>query len=117
ADFIGESNIIDGVMRADYTVAFSGAVFECLDKGFAENEPADVVIRPEDVLITAAGEGHLAGTVKDATFKGVHYVMFIESKADGFVWSAKSTKMFPPGSDVGMTIVPDAIHVMKKVAT
>ena len=117
ADFIGESNIIDGEMSADYKVRFSNAYFECLDKGFASNESVDVVIRPEDIRITSPGEGHLAGIIKDITFRGVHYVMLIETKNDGFVWYAKSTKMLPAGSDVGMVIGPDAIHVMRKAAS
>ena len=115
ADFIGESNIIDGVMCADYKVMFSNTVFECLDKDFEKDEAVDVVIRPEDVRITSVEEGQLTGTVKDVTFKGVHYVMLIKAKNDDFFWYAKSTKMFPPGSDVGIIIIPDAIHVMKKV--
>jgi spermidine/putrescine transport system ATP-binding protein len=116
ADFIGESNIIDGIMRADYKVMFSNTDFECLDKGFSMDESVDVVIRPEDVRITPTDEGDITGTIKDITFKGVHYVMLIESKGDGFVWNAKSTQVFPIGSEVGIVIVPDAIHIMKKVA-
>jgi len=116
ADFIGESNIITGNMRGDYDVVFSGAGFECLDKGFAENEEVDVVIRPEDVRITSVNDGRLSGIVRDLTFKGVHYVMLIESKKDGFVWNAKSTVMYPIGSEVGIVIIPDAIHIMKKTA-
>jgi spermidine/putrescine transport system ATP-binding protein len=116
ADFIGESNIIDGVMLADYKIKFSGVEFECLDKGFGTGEEVDVVIRPEDVRITPAAEGHLTGTVKDVTFKGVHYVMHIESDSDGFVWSAKSIVLSPAGSEVGMVIIPDAIHAMKREA-
>ena len=115
ADFIGESNIIDAVMRTDYKVSFSNVDFECLDKGFSPGENVDVVIRPEDIRITDAETGHFNGIIKTVTFRGVHYLMLIESANDGFVWEAKSTLMYEPGKTVGITIVPDAIHVMKKV--
>ena len=114
ADFIGESNIIDGVMPSDFNVVFSGVSFECLDKGFEQGEAVDVVIRPEDIRLTAAEEGHFAGVVQDVTFKGVHYVMRVKSNNDGFVWYAKSTQLWAAGSEVGVVIIPDAIHIMKK---
>jgi len=114
ADFIGESNIVDGIMLSDYKVTISDVLFDCLDKGFGANEFVDVVIRPEDIRITSPEEGHLSGTVRDVQFTGIHYVMYIEE--NGYVWNAKSTKMFPAGSGVGMVIVPDAIHIMKKSA-
>ena len=77
ADFIGESNILDGVMLADFKVRFFGRTFECVDKGFAPNEPVDVVIRPEDIDIVAPEQGHLVGTVTSVTFKGLNYDIIV----------------------------------------
>ena len=114
ADFIGESNIIDGVMSKDYKVLFSNVLFDCLDGGFAANEPVDVVIRPEDIVAVPVDEGQLKGTVEDVTFKGVHYLMRIISDNDGYVWKVKSTKMLPVGTSASLDIGPDAIHVMKR---
>jgi spermidine/putrescine transport system ATP-binding protein len=116
ADFIGESNIVDGIMESDYAVAFSGARFECLDKGYAPDEAVDVVIRPEDIRLSAAGSGQLSGTVRNTTFMGVHYMMLVESGNDGFTWRVKSTAAHPVGGEVGITIGPDAIHTMRKAA-
>ncbi|HHT05428.1 MAG TPA: ABC transporter ATP-binding protein [Hydrogenispora sp.] len=115
ADFIGESNIIDGVMLRDYLVEFAGLQFNCVDHGFAEKEPVDVVVRPEDIQVVAEEESALKGEVKTVTFKGVHYEMLVDSTT--FRWKIHSTVMAPVGAKVGLKILPDAIHIMKKVAT
>ena len=112
ADFIGESNILDGIMRADYVVEFFGRKFRCLDKGFAPDEPVDVVIRPEDVDIVPPDSGHLCGTVTSVTFKGVHYATIVDFK--GFKWLIQTTDLHRPGEYIGIRLTPDAIHVMKK---
>ncbi|NLK97871.1 spermidine/putrescine ABC transporter ATP-binding protein [Defluviitalea saccharophila] len=112
ADFIGESNIIPGVMKKDYLVEFANTTFECVDKGFGSNQPVDVVIRPEDIEVTEGNTGMLQGVVESVTFKGVHYEMMI--KTDTFNWMVHSTSMHPPKSQVGLTILPYNIHIMKK---
>ena len=112
ADFIGESNILDGIMRADYVVEFFGRKFRCLDKGFAPDEPVDVVIRPEDVDIVPHDSGHLCGTVTSVTFKGVHYDTIVDFK--GFKWLIQTTDLHRPGEYIGIRLTPDDIHVMKK---
>ena len=112
ADFIGESNILDGIMRADYVVEFFGRKFRCLDKGFAPDEPVDVVIRPEDVDIVPPDSGHLCGTVTSVTFKGVHYDTIVDFK--GFKWLIQTTDLHRPGEYIGIRLTPDDIHVMKK---
>lgn len=112
ADFIGESNILDGIMEDDYKVAFSGAEFECLDKGFDRNENVDVVVRPEDVDIVPAEKGMLKGTVSSVTFKGIHFEIIID--IGGFKWMIQTTDYSPVGAYVGLYIEPDAIHIMKK---
>ena len=112
ADFIGESNILDGIMRADYVVEFFGRKFRCLDKGFAKDEPVDVVIRPEDVDIVPPDSGHLCGTVTSVTFKGVHYDTIVDFK--GFKWLIQTTDLHRPGEYIGIRLTPDDIHVMKK---
>jgi len=112
ANFIGESNILDGRMREDYSVEFADRLFKCVDKGFQANEPVDVIIRPEDIKIAPASQQTLCGTVRNATFKGVHYEMMIE--AAGYLWKIHSTVMSEAGSKVGMIIEPDLIHVMRK---
>ena len=114
ADFIGESNILDGIMRADYVVEFFGRKFRCLDKGFAPDEPVDVVIRPEDVDIVPPDSGHLCGTVTSVTFKGVHYDTIVDFK--GFKWLIQTTDLHRPGEYIGIRLTPDDIHVMKKSA-
>ena len=113
ANFIGESNIIDGIMHKDYLVEFCGKNFECVDKGFAPDEPIEVVIRPEDIKIVTEEKGMLTGEVKSVTFKGVHYEMIVEN--DSFRWTIHSTLMEPAGSKIGMCIMPNDIHIMKKV--
>lgn len=113
AKFIGESNIIDGIMHEDYVVEFSGKKFKCIDKGFAKEEDVDVVIRPEDLEIVQPDEGDLKGIVESVTFKGVHYEMIVKSK--DFDWMIHSTIMKPVGTEIGMTVLPENIHIMKKV--
>ena len=112
ADFIGESNILDGVMIADRSVRFAGHTFECLDGGFAENEPVDVVIRPEDVDVVPVERGMLSGKITSVTFKGDYYEIIIDVK--GFKWMLETSDFVAEGSVIGLEIVPDAIHVMKK---
>jgi len=112
ADFIGESNIIDGVMRADGVVEIFNRRFQCLDKGFAKDEPVDVVIRPEDVDIVDEAAGQLRGTVTSVTFKGVHYDTIVDFY--GFKWLIQTTDFCPADSRIGIKIDPDGIHVMKK---
>ncbi len=112
ADFIGESNIIDGVMLEDFRVSFGGHTFECLDKGFNQNEPVDVVIRPEDVDIVASEKGMLCGTVTSVTFMGVHNEAIVD--INGFKWMIQTTDPVTEGSYIGITLEPDAIHIMKK---
>lgn len=113
ADFIGESNIIEGKMLEDCLVEFAGRKFECVDRGFASNEAVDVVIRPEDVKIVPEQEGMLSGEVLSVVFKGVHYEMIILS--GGIKWMVHSTVMEPENSKVGFGIFPADIHIMKKV--
>lgn len=112
ADFIGESNIIDGIMLKDLYCQFSGQKFECLDKGFAPNEQVDVVVRPEDVDVVPLDKGMLKGTVTSVTFKGVHYEMIVD--IGGFKWMIQSTDYQTEGDRIGLYIEPDAIHIMKK---
>ncbi|MBE6640874.1 MAG: ABC transporter ATP-binding protein [Ruminococcaceae bacterium] len=112
ADFIGESNIVDGIMQEDYKVRFSGASFNCLDKGFEKNEPVDVVVRPEDVDVVTPDKGMLKGTVTSVTFKGVHYEIIVD--IGGFKWMIQSTDFVAEGANIGLYIEPDAIHIMKK---
>lgn len=112
ASFIGESNILKGVMHEDYLVSFSNRQFKCVDKGFGENEEIEVVIRPEDVELVDEEQGKLIGVVKSEIFKGVHYEMMID--VDGFEYMVHSTINRPVGSRVGLKIQPDNIHIMKK---
>lgn len=112
ADFIGESNILDGIMLEDYSVRFQGIEFECVDKGFKKDEPVDVVIRPEDVDIVPKEEGMLVGEVTSVTFKGVHYEIIVD--IDGFKWMIQTTDYSAVGDVIGILVKPDEIHVMKK---
>lgn len=112
ADFIGESNILDGVMHEDYRVAFSHHTFECLDSGFAPGEQVDAVVRPEDVDIVEPSQGMLVGVVTSVVFKGVHFEIIVE--IDDFKWMIQTTDFHPQGARVGLIIEPDAIHIMKK---
>ena len=113
ANFIGESNIVDGFMRKDYLVDFSGSSFECVDAGFAKDEAVDVVIRPEDLVLIPAGNARLTGTVSSVNFLGVHYEMIVESD-DGMSWLVHSTLMEPVGTKVGLGLEPMDIHIMRK---
>ena len=112
ADFIGESNILDGVMLEDFKVRFAGHTFNCLDKGFEKNEAVDVVVRPEDVDVVPVEKGMLVGTISSVTFKGVHYEIIVDIK--GFKWMIQTTDYAAPDSTIGLYIEPDAIHIMKK---
>ena len=112
ADFIGESNIIDGVMVRDKLVKMYGREFPCLDGGFAENEPVDVVIRPEDIAIVPMEQGQLVGTVTSVTFKGMQYDIIGEFR--GVKWLIQTTDPSPVGARIGIKIDPDGIHIMKK---
>ncbi len=112
ADFIGESNIVDGVMNEDFKVTFSGHTFDCVDKGFGKNELVDVVVRPEDVDVVDKEKGMLTGTVTSVTFKGVHYEIIVDIK--GFKWMIQSTDYVGVDAQIGIYIEPDAIHIMKK---
>ncbi len=112
ADFIGESNIIDGVMLENYSVSFSGHTFRCLDRGFAQGEPVDVVVRPEDVDIVPVGEGMLSGLVTSVTFMGVHNEIIVD--IGGFKWMIQTTKSVCVDQPIGISLEPDAIHIMKK---
>jgi len=112
ADFIGESNIIDGIMRDDGVVEIFNRKFTCLDKGFEKDEPVDVVIRPEDVDIVPVDQGQLKGTVTNVTFKGMQYDIIVDFY--GFKWLIQTTDLSPVGSRIGIKIDPDGIHVMKK---
>ena len=112
ADFIGESNIIDGTMPRDNVVKMYGREFPCLDGGFAPNEPVDVVIRPEDIDIGPPEQGHLTGTVTSVTFKGMQYDIIVDFK--GFKWLIQTTDHSPKDARIGIKLDPDSIHVMKK---
>ena len=112
ADFIGESNILDGIMHADFVVEIFNRKFKCLDKGFAPMEPVDVVIRPEDIEIVAPEKGRLQGTVTSVTFKGVHYDTIVDFK--GYKWLIQTTDYHEVGSVIGIILNPDDIHIMKK---
>lgn len=113
ADFIGEANILNGIMLGDFKVCILGAEFPCVDKGFGKGKPVDVVIRPEDVELTAPDKGILSGTVTGVVFKGVHYEM--EVKTRSCVWLVHSTVAATVGSEVGMYVSPDNIHIMNKL--
>ena len=112
ADFIGESNIINGCMPQDCVVEFAGRRFDCVDKGFDPNETVDVVIRPEDVKVIQAEKARLTGIVESVVFKGVHYEMIVDGV--DHKWIIHSTKAAPAGTMIGMTFDPDDIHIMKK---
>ncbi len=114
ADFIGESNILDGVMLSDYKVRFFGRVFDCVDAGFETNEPVDVVIRPEDIDIVPEGKGHLVGTVTSITFKGLNYDIIVDFR--GFKWLIQTTDFHGVGETIGIRLNPEDIHIMHKSA-
>lgn len=112
ADFIGESNILDGIMLENYKAKFSGHIFDCLDKGFEVNEPVDVVVRPEDVDIVPVDKGMISGVVTSVVFKGVHFEIIVDIQ--GFKWMIQTTDYYPVDSVIGLEINPDAIHIMRK---
>lgn len=116
ADFIGESNIVDGIMLQDELVEIFGAKFACVDKGFGRNQPVDVVIRPEDIDLVKPEEGTLQGVVTHLIFKGVHYEMEVTTP-NGFEWLVHSTDMFPVGQKVGIHVEPFEIQIMNKPAS
>ena len=112
ADFIGESNILDGVMLEDKKVKFAGHTFTCVDGGFEKNEPCDVVIRPEDVDVVKKENGMLSGLVTGVTFKGDYYEIIVD--VGGFKWMLETSDFVAEGETIGLSIDPDAIHVMRK---
>ena len=114
ADFIGESNIIDGVMLEDRKVEFCDREFECVDSGFGHNTPVDVVIRPEDLRLVYAGDGLLQGVVESIVFKGVHYEMMV--RTEHFTFTVHSTMAESVGKTVGLTVIPFDIHIMHRSA-
>ena len=114
ADFIGESNILSGIMIEDYKVKFSNNVFTCVDGGFEKNEDIDVVIRPEDIEITTVDKGMLTGKVNSVIFKGVHYEIEVEEGSN--TWIIHNTKFAEVNSVIGLDIYPEDIHIMRKVS-
>ena len=112
ADFIGDSNIIDGIMLEDKLVEILGYKFECVDVGFGRNRPVDVVVRPEDVILGKEGEGILDGVVTSLIFKGVHYEMDVQ--AGGYEWLVHSTLCYPVGTKVSISVIPFNIQIMNK---
>lgn len=112
ADFIGESNILDGIMEADYKVRFSGHSFDCVDKGFAKGETVDVVVRPEDVDVVPVERGMLTGKVFSVTFKGDYYEIIVD--VAGFKWMLETSDYVGVDQLIGLHIEPEAIHVMKR---
>ncbi len=113
ADFIGESNILNGTMVRDRVVKMYGKEFPCVDGGFAENEPVDVVIRPEDIDIVPVEQGQLVGTVTNVTFKGMQYDIIVDFR--GFKWLIQTTDHSPVGARIGVKIDPEGFHIMKKI--
>ena len=116
ADFIGDSNIVPGIMLQDELVEIFGAKFICVDKGFGTNKPVDVVIRPEDIDLVEPGAGTLSGVVTHLIFKGVHYEMEVTTP-DGFEWLVHSTDLFPVGRKVDIHVDPFDIQIMNKPAS
>ena len=112
ADFIGDSNILDGVMMEDRLVKICGCLFPCIDEGFGRKKPVDVVIRPEDIIIGKPGEGIMDGVVTSNVFIGVHYEMCIE--AGGFEWLVQNTRSYPVGERVSISVTPENIQIMNK---
>jgi spermidine/putrescine transport system ATP-binding protein len=111
ADFIGESNIIEGTMLRDFRVEFAGVEFDCVDKGFGENADVEVVIRPEDIKVVSPDDAPIVGVVESVIFKGVHYEMTVG--AHGFQWMIHSTLKEDEGTKIGMNVLPDDIHIMR----
>ena len=112
ADFIGDSNIVDGVMHKDFLVSFSGVDFPCVDRGFAREQSVQVVVRPEDIEVVSPMEGQLTGVVNDVIFKGVHFEMHVD--CEGREWLIHSTRACTPGETIGMRIGPNEIHIMAR---
>jgi spermidine/putrescine transport system ATP-binding protein len=112
ADFIGESNILPGIMVQDYKVRMNGVVYECVDKGFGKNTEVDVVVRPEDIDIIPAEKARVSGKVVSVVFMGVHYEVDVD--CGGYEWVIQTTDYVERGETIGISIPPDAIHVMKK---
>ena len=112
ADFIGDSNIVDGVMHRDFLVSFSGVDFPCVDRGFSREQSVQVVVRPEDIEVVSPVEGQLVGVVNDVIFKGVHFEMHVE--CEGREWLIHSTRACTPGETIGMRIGPNEIHIMAR---
>lgn len=113
ADFIGESNIIAGRMEKDLSVTFAGHTFVCVDRGFGEHTPVDVVVRPEDIKIVPPEQGMIRGEVQSLVFFGTFYEMMVESN-DGFTWLLQNTEAHQVGETIGMNFGPNDIHIMKK---
>ena len=113
ADFIGESNIIDGVMKEDFVVSFAGVTLPCSDSGFGRNTPVDVVIRPEDWEISTGGSGTFSGIVESTIFKGVHFENIVDIGNTKFM--VHTTQEHRPGSRIGLSIIPEYIHIMNKM--
>lgn len=114
ADFIGESNIIEGTMIKDFEVSFDGGIFECVDSGFEPNEAIEVVIRPEDILIIPEQEAKISGEVTDVVFKGVHYEVIVIDANTGLEWMIHTIHHTEVGRRVGLDFTPEAIHIMRK---
>ncbi len=114
ADFIGESNIVSGIMKRDLVVDFCGVTFDCVDKDFAPRTQVDVVVRPEDIQVVPPEQGKICGTVVNSTFKGVHYEMIVDVPGEDWPWMIHSTKTVPIGEQIGMIIDPFDIHIMNK---
>ena len=112
ADFIGESNIIDGIMHKDFLVEFANDYFDCVDKGFEPKERVQVVVRPEDFKIVPADKGKISGIVESIIFKGVHYEIMVD--AMGYNWKIHTTQYVEPGTLIGMDVAPMDIHIMKR---
>ena len=112
ADFIGESNILSGTMPEDNVVNMCGMDFPCVDEGFSRNEPVDVVVRPEDIMVVGQDVGMLKGIVESVIFKGVHFEMHVD--VEGKEWLIHSTQASQPGELIGMNIGPDEIHIMSR---
>lgn len=113
ADFIGEANILNGIMKEDYCVIIQNTEIDCSDKGFEPYQPVDVVIRPEDIEVCKPNDGQLTGTVTDVVFKGVHYEMEVD--CNGCLWIIHNTRCEPVGTKIGMKVTPDNIHIMNKL--
>ena len=112
ADFIGESNIIDGIMHKDFLVEFANDYFDCVDKGFEPKERVQVVVRPEDFKIVPADKGKISGIVESIIFKGVHYEIMVDAR--GYKWKIHTTQYVEPGTLIGMDVAPMDIHIMKR---